>query len=49
MNKLLILIALSYAGFAYAQCTSQMITMPDGRTMVCYYCNDGRVVMCENL
>jgi hypothetical protein len=48
MNKLLILIALSYTGLAMA-CPSQIITLPDGKTMVCYYCNGGKIVNCEYL
>ena len=30
-------------------CPSQIITLPDGRTMVCFYCNGGKVVNCEYL
>lgn len=48
MNKLLIILGLTYAGLAMA-CPSQIITMPDGRTMVCFYCNDGKIVNCEYL
>ena len=48
MRKLLITLALSYVGIAMA-CPSQIITMPDGRTMVCFYCNDGKIVNCEYL
>jgi len=30
-------------------CRSQIINLPDGRTMVCFYCNDGKIVNCEYL
>jgi len=48
MRKLLIILALSYVGTVMA-CPSQIITMPDGRTMVCFYCNGGKIVNCEYL
>jgi hypothetical protein len=31
---------------AYAACTNQIINLPDGRSVVCYYCNDGKIVNC---
>lgn len=27
-------------------CPSQIINLPDGRTVVCYYCNGGKIVNC---
>ena len=30
-------------------CPSQIVNLPDGRTMVCFYCNDGKIVNCEYL
>lgn len=33
---------------AYA-CPSQIINLPDGRTVVCYYCNGGKIVNCVPL
>jgi len=30
-------------------CPSQIVTLPDGRTMVCFYCNGGKIVNCEYL
>ena len=30
-------------------CPSQIVVLPDGRMMVCYYCNNGKLVNCENL
>ena len=30
-------------------CRSQIINLPDGKTMVCFYCNDGKIVNCEYL
>lgn len=30
-------------------CPSQIVILPDGRQMVCYYCNGGKIVNCENL
>jgi hypothetical protein len=32
-----------------AMARSQIIIMPDGSQMVCYYYNDGRIVQCEKL
>lgn len=36
-------ISTAYAG------RSQIVLLPDGRTMVCYYYNDGKIVNCEYL
>ena len=30
-------------------CPSQIIIMPDGSQMVCYYCNGGKIVTCDKL
>jgi hypothetical protein len=30
-------------------CPSQIVILPDGRQMVCYYCNGGKIVNCVNL
>ena len=30
-------------------CPSQIITLPDGRQMVCFYCNGGKMVDCSYL
>jgi hypothetical protein len=35
-------------GTVYAN-HSQIIFMPDGSSMICYYYNDGRIVYCEKL
>lgn len=43
----IVLMLTSYG--AYAACTRQLITLPDGRTMVCFYCNEGRIVDCSPL
>lgn len=50
IKNILLVVALWYLGdmVAYA-CPSQIITLPDGRSMVCYYCNDGKIVMCDKL
>lgn len=48
MKTLLILWALMASSMAWA-CTSQLVLLPDGRTMVCYYCNGGKIVNCEYL
>ena len=32
-----------------AMARSQIIIMPDGSQMVCYYYNDGKIVYCEKL
>jgi hypothetical protein len=44
----LITLALTMAGVAYAN-RSQLIILPDGTQMICYYYNDGRIVYCEKL
>jgi len=49
LKTFLIAVALVVSvGNAYA-CPSQIIIMPDGKTMVCYYCNEGKIVNCVNL
>lgn len=48
MKKLIILLTLALSSRAYA-CPSQIITLPDGRTIVCFYCNDGKIVNCQPL
>jgi hypothetical protein len=35
-------------GTVYAN-RSQLIILPDGTQMICYYYNDGRIVYCEKL
>ena len=37
------------ASTAVYACPSQIITLPDGRTVVCFYCNGGKIVNCEKL
>jgi hypothetical protein len=44
----LISLVLTLSGFAYAN-RSQLIILPDGSQMICYYYNDGRIVYCEKL
>jgi hypothetical protein len=44
----LITLALTMAGVAYAG-RSQLIILPDGTQIICYYYNDGRIVYCEKL
>lgn len=50
MKKLLLitLLFLYNTSTVYA-CPSQIITLPDGRTMVCFYCNGGKIVDCSYL
>ena len=49
MKTILIAVALFLSlGNAYAS-RSQIITMPDGSQMICYYYNGGRIVDCVNL
>ena len=48
LKTFLITIALMVSGFAYAN-RHQIIIMPDGSQMVCYYYNDGKLVYCEKL
>jgi hypothetical protein len=49
MKKLLLITLLFLYNTSYATCISQIITMPDGRTKVCVYCNDGKIVDCSYL
>lgn len=49
MKKLIVLmVCLVLSGFAYAN-RHQIIILPDGSQMVCYYYNDGKIVYCEKL
>jgi hypothetical protein len=48
LKTFLITMALTVAGLAYAS-RSQIIIMPDGSTMICYYYNEGKIVQCEKL
>ena len=48
MKTLLLIWALTTASIVYA-CPSQIITLPDGRQMVCFYCNGGKIVDCSYL
>lgn len=48
LKTFLIALGLTMAGIAYAN-RSQIIIMPDGSTMICYYYNDGKIVQCEKL
>jgi hypothetical protein len=48
LKTFLIALALTLSGFAYAS-RSQIIIMPDGTTMICYYYNEGKIVQCEKL
>lgn len=49
MKKLIVLmVCLTLSGLVYAG-RSQIIIMPDGVQMICYYYNDGRIVYCEKL
>lgn len=47
MKKLLALLFF-YNTLVWA-CPSQIITLPDGRQMVCFYCNGGKIVDCSYL
>lgn len=49
MRKLLITLTFTLSSCGAYACPSQIITLPDGRTIVCFYCNDGRIVNCEKL
>lgn len=49
MKKLLIVLTFTMSmASAYAS-RPQIIMLPDGRQMVCYYYNDGRIVDCQYL
>ncbi len=44
---LMIIVAMSIGNVM--ACPSQIITLPSGETVVCYYCNGGKIVNCEKL
>lgn len=48
-KTLLTCITLSLVSCGAYACPSQIITLPDGRTVVCFYCNDGKIVNCQPL
>ena len=48
MFKILLLVLTLTMSSVWA-CPSQIITLPDGRTVVCFYCNDGKIVNCQPL
>jgi hypothetical protein len=43
-----LIVCLTLSGLVYAN-RSQIIIMPDGVQMICYYYNDGKIVYCEKL
>jgi hypothetical protein len=43
-----LIVCLTLSGLVYAS-RSQIIIMPDGSTMICYYYNEGKIVQCEKL
>lgn len=49
LKTFLIAVALLVSVGNAMACPSQIIIMPDGRQMVCYYCNGGKIVNCVNL
>ncbi len=50
MKKLLLITLLFlYNTSSVFACPSQIITLPDGRTVVCFYCNGGKIVNCQPL
>lgn len=49
MKKLIILLTLTMSISSAIACPSQIIIMPDGTQMVCFYCNGGKIVNCEKL
>lgn len=50
MSKILLSITLLFLyNTSVLACPSQIVNLPDGRTMVCFYCNGGKIVNCEYL
>lgn len=49
MKKLLIVLTFTMSMASTYASRPQIIMLPDGRQMVCYYYNDGRIVNCEYL
>jgi hypothetical protein len=49
LKTFLITVALMVLSGNAMACPSQIVVLPDGRMMVCYYCNNGKLVNCENL
>lgn len=47
----ILLISLTFAmSISTAQaCPSQIITLPSGEVVICYYCNGGKIVNCMPL
>jgi len=49
MLKIYALVLMTVLSVGNAMARSQIIIMPDGSTMICYYYNDGKIVQCEKL
>lgn len=49
LKILLITLTFTMSTTSAMACPSQIINLPDGRTMVCFYCNGGKTVNCEYL
>ena len=49
LKILLIVLTFTMSISSAMACPSQIIQLPDGRTMVCYYCNGGKIVDCQYL
>ena len=49
LKTLLISLTLTLSSCGAYATRSQIIIMPDGSQMVCYYYNDGKIVQCEKL
>jgi hypothetical protein len=48
LKTFLTVLALTLSGIVYAS-RSQIIIMPDGSQLICYYYNEGKIVQCEKL
>lgn len=48
-KKLLIALTFAMSIFTAQACPSQIITLPSGEVVVCFYCNGGKIVNCEKL
>lgn len=49
LKILLICLTFTMSIASVMACPSQIVILPDGRMMVCYYCNNGKLMTCENL
>jgi hypothetical protein len=49
MKTLLTVLTLALSISTVQACPSQIITLPSGEVVICYYCNGGKIVNCMPL